>query len=675
MANTNKRSDDRVAGRYEALKAEIEQHNRLYYIDAQPEISDAEFDELMRELEAMENGHPELRTPDSPTQRVGGAPTEGFETVEHRTPMLSIANARDTDELREFDAAVRRGLEGAAPQYVTELKIDGVSMSLRYEHGVLARAATRGDGRRGDDVTANVRTIRTLPLRLPESAPEFLETRGEVFLSISELARINKEREAQGEELFRNPRNTAAGTLKQHDPRLVAQRRLSIFLYELVPGGGAEEASHARNLQKLEGLGLPVNPNYRHCKDIEEVIEACRHWEAHRRDLDYEIDGVVVKVDSLAQRRQLGTTSKSPRWVIAYKFPPEIAQTRLLDIQVQVGKTGALTPVAIMEPVRLAGTIVQRATLHNFDELAKKDVRVGDTIRVQKAGEIIPQVLGAVKEERPEDARALPPPEVCPACQSEVHRDPDGVYLRCVNMSCPAQVRERLEHFACRGAMDIDGLGPAIVEQLVSSGMVHDPADLYHLEEAPLAGLERMAQKSASNLVGAIARSKSQPLHRLLFALGIRHVGAHVAEVIAAKLGDIDSVMQASPETLEAIPEVGPTVAASVRDFFDVPENRALVQRLREAGVNMEEPRGAAEVPQTLEGMTFVVTGTLSKYTRDEIHEQIKARGGRPTSSVSKKTNYLVAGEDAGSKLAKARELGVPVLSEEDFERMIEGGQ
>ena len=675
MSQPDNKPDARVRQRYADLKARVEHHNRLYYVETQPEISDFEYDDMMRELEALEAEYPDLLSPDSPTQRVGGAPTEEFETVQHRVPMLSIANARNTEELREFDAAVRRGLDGAAPRYVTELKIDGVSMSLRYEHGILVRAATRGDGRQGDDVTANVRTIRSLPLRLPEDAPDIMEVRGEVFLPISELERINAEREERGEEPFRNPRNTAAGTLKQLDPRLVAQRQLAIFLYELVPGEGAETEGHAGNLSKLEELNLPVNPHHQTCPDMDAVLEICAHWEAHRRDLDYEIDGIVVKVDSLAQRRQLGATSKSPRWAIAYKFPPEIAETRLRDIQVQVGKTGALTPVAIMDPVRLAGTIVQRATLHNFDELAKKDVRVGDTIRVQKAGEIIPQVLSAVKKERPEGAKPFPPPEECPACHSEVHRDPDGVYLRCVNLACPAQVRERLEHFASRGAMDIDGLGPAVIGQLVDRNLATDPPDLYHLDKDTLAGLERMAEKSAANLVAAVARSKSQPLRRLLFALGIRHVGAHVAEVIAKQLADMDAVMNASPEQLESIPEVGPTVAESLRDFFAVPENRALVRRLRAAGVNMSEPREGAETPQTLQDRTVVVTGSLSKYTREEIHELIKAHGGRPTSSVSKKTDYVVAGEDAGSKLAKARDLGITVLSEQDFERRVKGAQ
>lgn len=660
-----------VSTRAKELREEIERHRRLYYVDASPRIQDIEYDALERELEELEAQYPTLITPDSPTQRVGGEPIKGFETVEHAVPMLSIDNTYKPGKLRAFDERVRKRLkEGDTPAYVVELKLDGVAMSLRYEEGTLARATTRGDGLRGDDVTQNVRTIRSVPLRLNGKPPAVLEARGEVFMRHQELERINRLREAKGEAPLANPRNTTAGTLKMLDSRLVAQRRLDIVVYDLALVEGAEPASHTETLEKLRGYGFPVNPECGYCATIEDVIAFCNEWNAKRNQLDYEIDGMVVKVDSAAHRERLGATSKSPRWAIAYKFPAQVARTKLVAIAVQVGKSGALTPVAEMEPVALAGTTVKRASLYNFDDLKRKDLRVGDTVEIQKAGEIIPQVLRFVPEERPADAQAFPVPERCPVCDTEVHQDPDGVFLRCLNLACPAQAKERLAHYASRKAMDIEGLGPAVIEQLVDRELVLGPSDLYGLAAETLAGLERMGEKSAANLIKAIETSKTRPLHRVLNALGIRHVGGHIAEVLANHYPTMAELMAATAEELEDIHEIGGIVAASVRDFLDTPENRTLVERLRELGLTMRA-QGASgpEGARPFQGKTFVVTGTLQESTRDGIHERIKQLGGRPTSSVSSKTDFLIAGDNAGSKRTKAEELGVEILTEEEFYR------
>ena len=675
MSQKEKNSPPDILEHYQEVRAAVERHTRLYYVEAAPEISDFEFDALMRELEVIEAEYPALATLDSPTRRVGGEPLAGFEPVEHAVPMLSIDNTYNEDDLREFDERVRKGLGGnEQPGYVVELKIDGVAISLRYEDRVLVRAATRGDGQRGDDVTANVRTIRTLPLRLGDAAPPLIEVRGEVFMRRAELVRLNKLREEAGDPLLANPRNATAGTLKLLDPKLVAQRRLDVFLYDIAPLPGLVLNSHWETLALLGGFGLPVNPSRERCASISEVIAVCSKWEHERAGLDYEIDGMVVKVDSTEQRRRLGATSKSPRWVIAYKFPAQIARTKLLAITVQVGKSGALTPVAEMEPVPLAGTKVKRASLYNFEDLAKKDLRIGDTVELQKAGEIIPQVLCYVPEERPEHAAPFPIPTVCPVCNGEVHKDPEGVFLRCLNLSCPAQVKERIVHFASRGAMDIDGLGPAIIEQLVDRGLVRNPADLYDLTVETVTQGKRTIEKSATNLVTAIAASKERPLSRLLNGLGIRHVGSHIADVLAAHFGDLDALAAASAEELTNIFEIGETVAASIRDFFDTAENRNLIEKLRAHGLNFQEAVYTTEAAARIwEGKTFVVTGTLAHYSRDSIHDRIKALGGRPTSSVSAKTNYVVAGEEAGSKLEKARKLGVRILSEEEFESLARG--
>lgn len=668
MAKPTKKDRERA----EKLREEIEHHNYLYYVDAAPEISDRAFDKLMEELEELEKKFPDLKTPDSPTQRVGGQPSQGFATVEHAVPMLSIDNTYNADELREFDKRVRKGLDGDQPEYVVELKLDGVAVSLRYEDGYLVRGATRGDGRTGDDITTNLRTIHSLPLKLKDSPPDTLEVRGEVFMHNSELERINKEREEEGEEPFANPRNTTAGTLKQLDPKLVRKRRLDIYTYELAPVEGVERTKHIDTLKRLGTWGLPVNKVHMLCKNIDEVLDICEEWNTKRQKLDYETDGLVIKVNDPEQRDALGSTSKAPRWMIAYKFPAEVKPTKLKDIKVQVGKSGTLTPVAELEPVTLAGTTVKRASLYNYEDLERKDLRVGDTVEVQKAGEIIPQVLRYVPEKRPKGTKKVHPPKKCPVCGGEVHKDPDGAYIRCLNLSCPAQVKERLQYYASRGAMDIDGLGPALVEQLVDTGLVKTPADLYELKAEDLEELERMGKKSAQNILDAVEASKNRPFHRLLTGLGIRHVGGHVAEVLADEFGSIDDIMKASPEDLESVHEIGSVVAQSVYDFFDTADNKKLIERLKKHGVTTESKR-KRKGPKPLQGKTIVVTGGLENYTRDSIKDRIKELGGRATSSVSKKTDFVLVGEDPGSKLDKAKELGVKTIDEKEFEKLAKG--
>ena len=661
-----------IHGRYKLLKEQIEQHSRRYYVEAAPNIGDIEFDGLMHELEALENRFPALRTPDSPTQRVGGSPIAGFQTVTHGVPMLSIDNTYTENELREFDARVRKGLEGETPDYVVELKIDGVAMSLHYEDGLFARAVTRGDGTRGDDVTNNVKTLRSLPLQLAGMPPNAIEFRGEVYMTVPELERINALREEAGEEPYRNPRNTTAGTLKLLDPKVVRARNLSIFIYDIAPTGEYIASTHVESLQQITTYGLPVNPNYQRCDDIEEVIRVCQQWSDKRRQLDYEIDGMVIKVNAPEHRKTLGATTKSPRWAISFKFPAEVARTKLHAITVQVGKSGALTPVAELEPVQLAGTIVKRASLYNFEDLAKKDLRVGDIVEVQKAGEIIPQVIRFLPEERTGTLEPFPMPQQCPECETPVQKDAEDAVLRCLNRACPAQLKERLAHFGSRKAMDIEGLGPALAEMLVDNDLARDPAALYKLTEEKLAALDRMAEKSAKNFIEALKKGKKQPLNRLLFGLNIRHVGSRVAEVLAQKYEKIEPLMTATEEELATTPEIGPIVAASVRAFFDNRQNQALIEKLRDANLKMEEPKpDAQDGAGRFVGKNFVVTGTLERFTRDEIHAMIKQLGGKPTSSVTKKTDFLVAGEKAGSKRKKAEALNITILSESDFETLV----
>lgn len=660
--------------RISQLRRALDHHNYLYFVRNAPEVSDQEYDRLMRELIDLEKAHPEFADPNSPSQRVGGEPLSGFVSVEHVVPMISIDNTYSPEELREFDGRVGKGLGEASFSYVVEPKLDGVAVSLRYENGQFIRGATRGDGARGDDITANLRTVRAIPLQLqcPEAGavPQVLETRGEVLLDRSEFARLNKQRAKTGDAPFANPRNATAGSLKLLDSKQAANRRLRFFAYGLGEVVMERRPSSQREALKiLTKFGFPVNEHISKAKDIEQVIKLCGQWEQKRDKLGYEIDGLVVKVDSFGSQEQLGSTSKAPRWCISYKFPAEQAATRLLDIEVQVGKNGKLTPVAHLEPVQLAGTTVSRASLHNFDEVARKDVRIGDTVIVEKAGEIIPQVVRVVKEKRPKKTKDFGPPKCCPSCKStQVEQDEGGVHIRCVNPACPMQLRERLRYFSGRNQMDIEGLGPAIIDQLVDRELAREFADLYRLNCEQLAGLERMGEKSADNLVKAIAESKSRSLERVLAGLGIGHVGTHVAEVLAKAFGSMEKLSRASIEELEKINEVGPIVAKSIRAFFQSASGSRMIEDLGKEGLQMKlATSGAAKTEGPLTGKTVVVTGTLENLSRQQIQDYIKSKGGRAVSSVSKSTYLVVAGANPGSKTEKAAQLGVRVVSESEF--------
>ncbi|HEY8666393.1 MAG TPA: NAD-dependent DNA ligase LigA [Tepidisphaeraceae bacterium] len=651
------------------LRAEINDHNHLYYIDAKPEISDQEYDALMRELIELETAHPELLTADSPSQRVGGAPIEGFATVVHAAPMMSIDNTYNEEDLRKFDDRVRRGLDGQQPAYVVEPKVDGVAATVRYEQGVMVLAATRGDGRRGDDITNNVRTIRSVPLRLhgDGGVPRVVEVRGEIYMPNSEFQRVNKELAAAGEEPLKNPRNATTGTLKALDPKFTASRRLRFVAH------GAGEViempvdSYWDWMRLIKKWGLPVAEHTDRCKDIDEVLEAINKFATVRGTLAYQNDGMVVKVDSFAQRQRLGATSKAPRWVIAFKYPAEQMQTKLLEVRWQVGKGGNLTPVAEMEPVFVAGTTVRRATLHNIEQIERLGVHIGDTIVIEKAGEVIPYVVQVVPDKRPKSSEPIVPPATCPSCGAKVEKEEGTPYIRCVNPVCPAQFKERLRWYCGRNQMDIENVGEALVEQLVDAGLVKTFADLYRLTKDQLMGLERMGEKSAQNVVDGIAASKSRSLDRLLSGLGIRHVGNRVAYVLASHFGSLEAMEKATSEELSSVHEIGDVIADSVHDFFHNDAGKQAIDQLRAQGVDpkMEKPAAAEGLP--LAGQTIVVTGTLPHLERAEIERLITELGGKPSGSVSKKTSFLVAGESAGSKLEKARTLGLPILSEEEF--------
>ena len=654
------------------LTREVQEHDHRYFVLASPIVSDAAYDGLVRELKALEAAHPDLVRPDSPTRRVGSGLTKQFPAVQHRTQMLSLDNTYSETDVREFDRRVREGLEGASPTYVAELKIDGVALSLIYEGGTLVRGITRGDGTTGEDITPNVRTIRSIPLRL-RGERTGVEVRGEVYLSKATFERINREREQAGEEPFATPRNAAAGSLKLQDSRLVASRRLSFFAYWLDAHDGGGDR-HSRNLARLEEMGFPVDANRTVCPSIEEVIAFWRKWEERRDSLPCDIDGVVVKVDDLAQQATLGNTSKSPRWAIAFKFQARQVTTRLREIVLQVGRTGVVTPVAVLEPVLLGGTTVSRATLHNEDEVRRRDIRAGDEVRVEKGGEVIPKVVGSVVERRPEGTRPFVFPTACPVCGSALARDEEEAASRCPNSRCPAQVKARIEHFASRTAMDIEGLGTAVVTQLVDRGLVRDVGDLYGLDVATVAGLDRMAEKSATNLVGAVQASKGRPFARLLFALGSRHVGVTVARSLAS-FGSMERLAVAQAEDLQAVEEVGPAIAESIVVFFRDAENRAVVEKLWRAGVRTEaDGREAARADGVLAGKTVVITGTLTGLSRQEAEDLVRRMGGRPASSVSRKTDLVVAGENAGSKRDRAVQLGIPIAGEEEFRRLVETG-
>ena len=652
------------------LADEIRRHEDLYYVKAAPEISDGQFDALMLELRALEAAHPELIAPDSPTQRVGGAPARGFETVEHGVPMLSLDNAYNEADLRAFDDRVRRGLglqeEDAAPRYVCELKIDGLSLSLRYEQGRLVRGATRGDGVRGEDVTANVRTIRAIPLRLRGAVPEVVEVRGEVYFPKPAFARLNAEREDAGEPQFANPRNAAAGTMRTLDAAEVARRGLSAWMYQLVVIDAPEaDATHEAMLRQLADWGFAVEPHWRLAASIDEVVAFCDAWKEARHALPFETDGVVVKLDSLTERVRLGTTSKFPRWATAFKYPAQQATTRLLRIEVNIGRTGAATPYAVLDPVSVAGSTIGLATLHNPDDLARKDIREGDWVVVEKAGDVIPRVVGPVLARREAGSVPWRMPTACPVCEGPLSKPEDEAVWRCENSSCPARLARSLDHFVSRGAMNIEGLGEVLVRQLIERGLVRSAADLYALTSDVLAGLERMGPKSAANLMAQIDASTRNDVWRLINALGIRHVGERGAQVLADHFGSVEAIAAASIEDLQSVREVGPVMAESIRRWFDDPHNQALLHRLRGAGVRMDGPvRTAPEGPLPLAGLTFVITGTLPTLSRDEAQRRIEAAGGKVVGSVSRKTSFLVVGAEAGSKLEKAVALGVPQLDE-----------
>ncbi|MCY3666403.1 MAG: NAD-dependent DNA ligase LigA [Gemmatimonadetes bacterium] len=657
-----------IAQRIAALSAELSEHLYRYHVLAAPTISDQEFDRLLEELNALEEAHPALKRPDSPTQRVGGIPTSDFPTVRHAQPMLSLDNSYSRQDVEDFDRRVRQSLPDEAVEYVFELKIDGVALSLIYQDSLLVRAVTRGDGVQGDEITANARTIPTIPLRLRQSGVD-CEIRGEVYMESRDFDQLNTLRAASDEPLFANPRNSTAGSLKLQDPNLVAKRNLRFFAYWIHAEDGSQ-TRHSESLATLRDWGLMV-PEHRRCASLADVFDHYDHYATTRAKLPYEIDGVVIKVDSLSQQERLGYTAKSPRSAMAYKFPAYQARTRLRDIHLQVGRTGAVTPVAVLEPVPLAGSTIARASLHNADEIHRKDIRIGDTVLIEKGGDVIPKVVEVDPSERPDDSAEYVFPNQCPSCRGLLTRDAEEAVTRCDNPTCPAQLRRRLEHFASRNAMDIEGLGPAVVEQLVEQGLVKDLSDLYELNVESLGALERMGEKSAQNLLDSLDHSrKQQPFDRVLFALGIRHVGATVARTLAQEFVSLDALCKASVEDLEATHEIGPTIARSLyASLPDLPAlDRVLYKLKNKAKLQFEmEAEEEAAPASHFNGKTVVITGTLSSYSRDEAAALIERLGGKTTSSVSKKTDLLIAGEKAGSKLAKAEALGVAVLDEAAF--------
>jgi DNA ligase (NAD+) len=643
---------DTISERIESLRREIRYHDRKYYVEDSPEISDYEYDQLMKELESLEAQYPDLITPDSPTQRVGGEPAEEFATVEHRVAMLSLDNTYSPEELLEFDDRVRKLLPGQEIEYVAELKLDGLGVALIYENGRFARGATRGDGQRGEDVTGNLKTIRSIPLVLEGIGASLpvLEVRGEVYMRKSAFQELNRQREDDGETPFANPRNAAAGSVRLLDPRITASRPLDIFTYMLSYSEGVSFSSHWESLQTLKEMGLKVNPHARKFSKIEEAVDYCNLWTERRDEVDYEIDGVVVKVNSIAQQVELGATTKSPRWAISYKFPARQA-------------TSKITP--------LSGTVISRATLHNEDEIRRKDIRIGDTVLIERAGDVIPAVVMVIEEKRTGQEKEFKMPEKCPVCNSDAFRPEGEAVTRCINPACPAQIKEHLHHFASRNAMDIEGLGPSIIDQLVDKGLVQNVSGLYFLEAEDLSALERMGGKSAENLITALKSSKDNALVRLIFALGIRHVGVRAAEILAEQYSSMDALAKAAVEELEQIDEIGPKIAQSVAQFFQQEGNLSIIGKLREAGVKMSEERiqGGEELP--LQGKTFVLTGTLQNMTRSEAAEAIKKAGGKMASSVSKNTDYVVVGESPGSKYDRAQKLGITILNEDELWSLI----
>jgi DNA ligase (NAD+) len=660
-----------IRKKIERLHEEIRKNDYLYYVLNRPRISDRQYDRLFTELKKLETANPKFVTADSPTQRVSERPLEGFTTVRHAVPMLSMDNTYNADELRAFDERVAKQLGSRDYDYVIELKIDGLAISLRYDDGVLVTAATRGNGEVGDDVTANVRTIRAVPLVLLDGGkiPAVLEVRGEVYMPTSSFVELNRLRAEAGEPAFTNPRNAAAGSLKLLDARVTAARNLSFFAYATGQASEPLAANHYESLRRFKELGLPVNPNIKKAKDINEAIDICTGWSEKRASLDYQIDGMVIKINRFDQRDILGATGRAPRWCISYKFAAEQAETIVESIDVQVGKSGILTPVANLTPVLLAGTTVKRASLHNFDELKRLGVGQGDTVIIEKAGEIIPQVI-EVKEKATATVPVFEIPKTCPICGSAAVKDEDGVYIRCVNRDCPGQLKERLKYFAGRGQMDIENLGPALIDQLIENGLVENFSDLYKLSEVQLAGLERMAEKSAANVINAIEESKTRPLWRLIAALGIRHIGGQSAQILAEHFGSLSALMTAGQEELAEIDQIGPTMAKSIYEYFRDPENRSVIDQLLAAGVKPEQPKTRRS--DKLAEKTIVVTGTLENFSRQQAEQAIRKAGGKSSGSVSKKTDFVLAGENPGSKLDKARKLGVEVIDEKQFMKMIE---
>ena len=660
----------------ESLRKKIRHHEYRYYVLDDPEVSDADFDKLMNELKAIEKEHPELITPDSPTQRVGGKPREGFLKVRHSSPMLSLDNAYTEEELRAWERRVHELSGRRDVEYVCELKLDGMSLALRYKNGGLDRGITRGDGNEGEDVTSNVRTVRSIPLSIPQEnlkkagIPPDFEVRGEMLMPIAGFRRMNEEREQQGLSLFANPRNATAGTVRQLEPSVTAQRRLDYFPYMLLQDGRTYFDRHSETLSALETAGFKVNPHHKLSKNLEEVWKFIQGWEAKRDSLPYEIDGIVIKVDRTALQRELGFTGKAPRWAIAYKYAARGAITQIEDIVPQVGRTGKLTPVAWLTPVPIGGTTVSRATLHNMDEIERLGVKIGDWVEVERGGDVIPKVVKVVEDkDHPRGHKRFQMPEHCPVCGGNVVRTPGEADHRCVNANCPAKLQGTILHFASRHVMNIDGLGDALVAQLTERGMVKNVADLYRLTKDDLLKLERMGEKSAQNILGEIEGSKTLPLERVIFGLGIRFVGERTAQFLAEHFGSLDAIMKASAEELEEVDEVGPRIAESIVEFFADEHNRQLVHDLRKAGLTFTGKK--KEKGTKLAGKTFVLTGTLARHTRDEAKKLIEDAGGRVSGSVSKKTDYVVAGTEAGSKLDKARELGVPVIDEAEMEALL----
>ncbi len=660
--------------RLEHLKKEIHDHNYRYYVLADPAISDREYDLLLQELTEIERQHPELITPDSPSRRVGGEPLKEFTTVEHAVPMLSLSNTYSSDEIYDFDRRVRSIVTDNHVEYVCELKIDGVAISLKYKDGFFRLGATRGDGTRGDDITKNLATVKSIPLRIQKAknVPDEFEVRGEVYMRKHDFEVMNRERELLAEKVFANPRNATAGTLKLLDPKQVAQRPLDAFFYFFYCNNNPV-AHHYESLTLLRELGFPVNPHAKLCKSVDEVMNYCKEWEDKRESLPYEIDGVVIKVDSMHDQQQLGTIAKSPRWAVAFKFESKKVETLLKGITLQVGRLGTITPVAELQPVLLAGTTVSRATLHNEDYIKELDIRIGDTVIVEKGGDVIPKVSSVVLEKRIKSLSTFVMPSTCPECGSRLFRSEGEAAYYCDNFECPAQIRGRIEHFAHRGAMDIEGLGEKLVDALVANNLVSNVADIYALRKEKLAALDRMGEKSASNLIDAIEKSKSNPFHRLLFALGIRYVGSGVAVILADNYLSINVLMKATKEELETIQGIGPRIAESIVRFFQGKKNQTIIERLRKSGVVMERALKKQQKQSTqLSGKTFVLTGTLNRWSREEATQLIQQKGGKVVGSVSSKTDFVVTGSDPGSKIDKALSFGVKILNEDEFIHLLE---